>query len=273
MSVMPSGARRWTTVALAGALGVLLVAAVQRELAASTGPGQLVLVPLVGIAFAAAALVVPGTFGLALGAVSLAWLAGSVHPTLLVVHQGVLLVALAVLATRRRGILVAVSAVAVPVALGLLNLGVVAVAFAACGAALLATRPRSGAAVVSASGAFLVALVIGGLEVAGRGLGADFVPEVGLLLYEVALLVVAGMLGWAAGPRRSPLGDLALSDRRANGFEGLSEVLGELLGDPSFRVQLDQRERACVPGGTQETPVLRSGRVVATLIHRRGSAR
>jgi histidine kinase/DNA gyrase B/HSP90-like ATPase len=279
---LPSGSRG-TVLTLATVLAVaavlaLVVAAVQRELALPSGPGQVWLVPAVAAAYILAAVIVPHSRlqrGLLL-LVAVTWLAGSLSVHLLVAHQGVLLVGLTAVALGTiRGVGWVAVAAGVPMALGVLAQPTVALFFSAVAAvAVVAGRDRPGH-YSSVAGPLAVAAGVVAAWVGARPDGSLWDPRVGLLLYEGGLVVAAGATCWAALPGPSAgIADLAVGDHRATGLAGLGVVLGEALHDPLLRVVVAHRgelEPAPVAAaGTQETAVRREGRVIAVVHHTPG---
>ena len=132
---------------------------------------------------------------------------------------------------------------------GVLDLGVTAVAFAAWwrgaadGAAPLRGDRRGGQRDVAHRGRHRCARSSG-----SRCRGRELRPGHGVAHLRGCAARVGSVRRLGCRPRRSPLGD-----RRcligARMVEGLSEVLRELLGDPSFRVQQGQSEESVRPAG------------------------
>lgn len=227
---------------LAATAGPLLASA-RAEADASTSSDQGWLVPLVGAAFVVAAYyarTTPATRVL-LGAVGVAWLLPSFLPSTLVLHQGLLLVALVAFpfGTLRRLEWLVVPGAGL-VAMAALPRPAVAAAFAFSSVWCLSrsqTRPRAWAAGFASA---LVALTVAALYVLTRD-SVSYRPALGLDVYEFVLLGVAATLTastFVRVSRRTAFANQLLADRRASGLPGLRIVLAELLRDPTLGIEL-----------------------------------
>ena len=195
----------------------------------------------VGLAFIGGALVAPGPgpMRVLVGLVGLAWLAGSVVDAAQLVHQGVLVMALVAFP---RGRLHGAEAwitllIAVPVAVGLVPQGLVAIFFAAVAIRAVLRRSFQPAAYPFAA-AGGVSLALGGSWLARAIDPFGYDPVVALVLYAVVLLLVA--IGFPVALRatedRSGLRQRVLQEEGLTGLAGLQAALGNALGDSSIRV-------------------------------------
>ena len=198
----------------------------------------------VGIAFVLAAALAPGQLWMRalVAGVGVSWLVGSLVPEARLVHQGVLAISLIVFpGVWPAGVFPRLLAVAaVPVGLGMVSqLGAAALFAGIAVTALVARSERtSPAAWYATSSALGVAAVLAWWWISARIDHAAFDPSVGLLVYEVALLVTAVGFPFAARAviaARARMTDLVLGDG-SSGLDGLATVMGGVLGDPELRV-------------------------------------
>ena len=213
-------------VAGAAAFTVLAVAAGKAEAILSPGGDQAWLVPVVGLVIASSAVAMrdPILGRLLLAATGVAWLAGSFSVWLLILHQGVLLVALVAAGTGRIvGMDRLVVVAAVPVSLGVFGQPVVGACFFAVACVVL-SRSRTPIAFAAGIAASVVGTLLVGSWAASRVDPAGFDPRVALLAYEAALMVAGGAL--VAGSAAVAARDGSLVDRLVAGPVGGSDVSG-----------------------------------------------
>lgn len=204
------------------------------------------------------------------------WLAGSVLPVARTGHQTVLAVALICFPTGRvRGVVQGVLVVlAVPVAFGIGGQPAAAALFAAVAVAAWAdghaTKPTRGYPTAAAA---VVAACLAGAFVVSRRWSAQFEPQAALFGYELVLVLVA--LSFPFGARfavraRAGLAERVVSPLRWSGLEGLTAVLGAVLGDPELRIH--PARGAPEPISHDGRRVLNvagdDGRPVAVVVHR-----
>ncbi len=217
----------------------------------------------VGFAFALAALAAggPQRERFLVGAIGLAWLAGSLSASALSLHQGALAVALlAFPGGKIRGALrlpLVVGAVLVAFEL-VPQLGVAAL-FGAIAAVSLAGADRSLIAKAYPAGAaFAVAAALGFAWWSAHR-GDAFSPQ---RVYEITLIAIA--VGFPIATRvvirsRARLADRVLGDSRLVGVPGLQLVLSGVVGDPGLRIDLwDEQTGAYVEANATEPGVLQS---------------
>jgi len=227
---------------VAAAVALLVVGSAHREARApGAAAGQVWLVPLVGIAFLTAGVPARGTVWqrVLVAAVGVAWLLGSFSPRLLVLHQGVLLVALVAFPRLRwRRWLWVFVAVSVPVGLAGLSLPWVAALFLSV---VLVSIPRASTAagIVAIAGGSAVAVALGVSWWRAERSVEGYDPNAWLVTYECVLVAVAAGVGIANRARAASAGmltDRVLGDERSLGLEGLTGVLADLLRDPALRI-------------------------------------
>ena len=190
--------------------------------------------------------------------VGVAWLLPSLVPGTLLWHQGVLLVALSIPARGPRWTSGLIGALAVGLAIGVGGQVAAAAVFGA--SALWGLWPgggRRGVPRLQALGAGTVAVTLGGL--AGWRTYGGYSSATGLALYEVALVVVAILLGAGArvlDARAARMQARVLAHPPDDGIDGLMEILRDELGDPSLTL---------LPPGSAGATVAEDGRAVAVL--------
>lgn len=266
---------------MAGLLVLALAgAALVREVRMPTGPGQVLLVPLVAAVLVAVAFGarVPATARWLLMSTAAAWLAGSWMPDFLLAHQGFLLLALLALPASRLSL---VDILAVPMGVLVGSGKVVPAVTTACFAvvAAVALRRRSdsdGRSVSAALAAGLMSITVAVLATLGELAPGWLHPDVRLVVYEGILLTCGAVITWGAiGPRGRDLVDVTLGHDLATGLDGLQLVLAEALRDPSLAIEpvrLAHRPARAI--SAQEgasrvaTEVRDGGRVLAVLRHR-----
>ncbi|MFN0281919.1 MAG: sensor histidine kinase [Kineosporiaceae bacterium] len=198
----------------------------------------------VGLAFVAAAAAAGGPTAqrVLVGAVGVAWLAGSWLPGAFVLHQGVLIAALVAFPNGRpRGPVGWVcAALSVPVALGVLRQDGVAAVFALVAVVCLADRRRSPALRwYPGLAAAAAALVLGTIRVWSATRPASFDPAEASLAWQAALVAIAS--GFPAGSRQvlrehRELADRVLAAAAPSGLPGLAAVLAQTLNDPTLAI-------------------------------------
>jgi signal transduction histidine kinase len=241
-----------------------------------------VLVTAVGVAFPAAALVGrgPRAMRLLLAAVGVAWLVASVLPTLVLVHQALLAVALLAFPTGRpRGpVRWTLTAAAVPVALVLVPQAGVAVLFGGVALAALheaLRRPRVAAYPLTAGAA--VGLLLGASWLVSRLAPAAFDPTSALIGYELLLVLVAA--GFVPASRVVAAEETRVADRLVReagegGLGVLTGVLADVLQDPTLRVlgpgEGEDDECGADPDGRhpRRLEIWEDGRRLAVVLHR-----
>ena len=245
MAVLGIPSRAATVAILVGGAGfaVLVSLAARADVHTIEGSPALTALDLtVGFAFVFACLLGTGAPSerLMVGAVGLAWTAGSVFASARSLHQGVLVIALLafpkgrVLGVPRRLLGVAAVVVAFEV---VPQLGVAAL-FAAVSVVALVSKARARPAPgfpAAAAAAVGVALVFAGWAVRHSTVVSP------LVLYEATLIAVAigfPLATLAAARSRARLADRVLGDERFSGLPGLRLVLAEALDDPHLRVDL-----------------------------------
>ncbi len=258
---MPSpGSRSAARVVLvAGALATLLMAvlAARSDNQAADGNAASTARDVgVGLAFGLAALAATGPQRqrVLMGAVGLAWLAGSVFQAALSLHQAVLIIVLLATPTgsvRGRPQLALALLASLLIAGEVLPQPAVAGTFLAVAAVVWVSSDRWEVSVVFACCAgIVVALVLAfGWWVVPRGTSASTV----LSVYEATLALLA--VGFATATRadakaRAALADRVLGSRTVAGLEGLRQVLAGALHDTDLEVELaDQPEATSSRGG------------------------
>jgi signal transduction histidine kinase len=176
-----------------------------------------------------------------IAAVGTSWLLASSLPTLALLHQGLLAVALVVFPTGRptqpaHWVLLGL---AVPVGVGLLAQPGVAVLFVAIAAVTLARRPIQRLAWYPAGSALVVGLALAGSWMFSRLDPEAFDPELALVVYQTVLITIAIGFPIAARAVRNDMQNLVevvLRDEPKAGLEGLATVLADALDDPGLEV-------------------------------------
>lgn len=242
---MKAGSRRLGVRTAGLGLGALIWAVPWlRGVGEQAGPVQLVLDGAVGMAFLAAAATAsrPISERTLFGGVAFAWVAGALVPAALLLHQAVLLVALAASlgGARHRRSFWSVTVLAVPVAFGWLPQLVVASLFAATAVRRLAVEAADRTAASFPSlGAAAVAVTLAASWVASTYRLPVLDPATALLGYHLVLILVALVFPLAARTllrKRARLADKFLTGPALPGLQGLSAVLRLALGDPSLTV-------------------------------------
>jgi signal transduction histidine kinase len=229
------------SVAIALSTAATVLAAVAGLDRANANPWLVSLDLVVGLAFVGGALVAPGPWPMRVlvGLVGLGWLVGSVFGAALLVHQGLLLVALFTFPRGRlhRPVAWVAVAVGVAVALALVPQGVVALLFAAV-AIRAALRLPSSPAIYALAAAGGVSLALGGSWLARSIDPFGYDPVVVLVAYAVVLLLVAAgfPIAMRAIEDQSSLRRRVLQEEGLTGVPGLEAVLAGALADESIRV-------------------------------------
>jgi signal transduction histidine kinase len=245
MAVLGTPARDRSAVVTVAAVGVIVLAllAARADARAVGGSPPLTVLDLaVGFAFVLASIPATGALHerLLVGAVGIAWFAGSVFTFARSLHQGVLAVALlAFPAGRLAGVprqLLGIGSVAV--AFGVVPQPGVAALFAAVTVVAFATggSNRPVAVYPAAAAAAVAAVLVFSWWAVRRS--AIVSP---LVLYEAILIAVA--IGFPPAMRavarsRARLADRVLGDARVAGLPGLQLVLAGVLDDPDLRIDL-----------------------------------
>ncbi len=233
-------------VAVGAGVVAVLWAAVAADLSASRGGLGATVVDIgVGLVFVVVALSAAGGTArhrVLVGAVGVAWLAGSALPIARPWHQGVLILAVALFPTGRlrspRDL--AGVATALVAASGALPQWGAALGFSlvALMAASDARNERSVRAwpILTAVG---IAVVLGTAWTAGRVRNAPFEPALVLAVYESALVLAA--LAYAAAARsagrtQNRIADSMVGAGQLTGLAGLSGELRRLVGDADLRI-------------------------------------
>lgn len=272
-SVLSAGrlGRRHVVVAMtAVAIGVLALSAAEADArAAGSNLAGIVGDLVVGLVFVLAAVIAPGADverGL-MGAVGVAWLAGSLTPLALTLHQGLLVVALAAYPSGRLSAPAQylLTGAAVLVVLQVLPPPGGAAAFAGVALTSGAARLRVGGVYpVVASAAIAVALIYVWWDLRSASTGT------GPAVYEGALAAVAAgypVACWSRTRGRGRLADEVLEEP-PEGLAGLVGLLRDALGDDSLVVTVvgaGAEVPAARAGPGHDLPVHDDGRVVATL--------
>jgi signal transduction histidine kinase len=244
---------RWRRAGISAVMLGLVVGAVRADLAVPAARLSATITDVaVGLAFFAASGAVRGRRAVSglLAGVGAAWLVGSFAPAEGRIHQAMLLVALAAVASENpRGVSrwVGACVVAATVLSQFSQLGVAA-AFVGVvvGVALMSPADRTLrlAAVVSAGG---VAGVLTWSWWAARPGGFAFDPRTGLLVYKLVLISVAAALVTVT---RKPFASRAVFVDRLfdlegiGGLDGLTDVLRQALRDPDLRVWFSEAAQA-----------------------------
>ena len=196
---------------------------------------------IVGLMFPLGALLARGGIapGLAFAAVGPAWLAGSVSGWFVGLHQGVLLIALAVFPRVRRWLFALAAPVGVGVALAAPEALATGLLFAAFSGLFLVADLRDffherGFPVVAAA-------ALAGVLVHAHWLAANSRTAVPLLYEGTLAVCAAGFVAASRGVarRRRDFAGRALTG--AIGMEGLASLLGSAVGDPGLRLTPDGR--------------------------------
>jgi signal transduction histidine kinase len=194
-----------------------------------------------------------------------AWLSGSLSVWLLLAHQGLLLLVLLMAVTGRlQGWDRLVAALAVPIALGMLEQPVVGVVFVAVGVVALSRHTPTSLGVASAG--VLVGGTLIGAWLVSRVDPVAFDPYAAVLVYEGALVTAAGALvlgSHAEVARGRVLADRVVAGAESAGPVGLSQVLAEVLRAPGLEVV--RPPVACDPG--VDLPIRVGERLVAVVRH------
>lgn len=228
-----------TTVALVG-IAVLTVFAVLEQVWAGLDPWLIAVDIAVGLALVASAGMArgPKVERLLIASVGVLWLVGSVLPAARLTHQAALVAALVAFPSGRpKGtaswLLIALG---IPIAFGVVPQAGAAAVFAAVGAAtpwgsITGRFPR-----VAAVG---VAFVLFGSWWLSRNFSSEVDPVTALIVYEIALLLIATGFPLAAASvvaSREKLADRLLGGEVQAGLAGLEGVMQEVLRDPSVRI-------------------------------------
>jgi signal transduction histidine kinase len=261
--------RRAVVVTLAAALMVLASLALRADVALSGRWSWIVVGDLaVGLAFPLAALVARGPLAqrVLVALVGLTWLAGSIWPWAIALHQGAAIAMLGAYPSGRlrRPVPLIVAAAGIAIAITIPGPLVAGTALAAESVLLLALdligplRQR-GYAVVSS-------LVLATTLVHAYWLSAQGrTGEPGL--YQVAMLAVAA--GYPVATRLSANRSRDLRDRlvagEATGLQQLASVLADLLRDPSLTIVEPSDGGQPHPASSDERPVELDGTVAATV--------
>jgi signal transduction histidine kinase len=265
------------------AVGLLAAAAAWVEAVADPlGDDDPVLVTTVGLAFVAAAVVGlgPRTMRMLVASVGVAWLAASLLPALVLVHQALLAVVLLAFPTGRLGDLVrrTLAAAALPVALALVpQVGAAALFGAVALASLRRSVARPRAAGYPSTAAAAIALLLGTSWLVSRAAPSAFDPTTALVGYEVLLLLVAG--GFVPASRLVAAEETRVADRLvrevgSGGLDALAGVLSGALQDPTLRVlgpaAADGDLVGPEPDGRrpQRLEISEGGRPLAVIVHR-----
>ena len=227
-----------TTVALVG-IAVLTVFAALEQVRAGLDPWLIAVDIAVGLAFVASAGMAPGPKGerLLIASVGVLWLVGSVLPAARLTHEAALVAALVAFPSGRpKGTASWLIALAIPIAFGVVPQAGAAAVFAAVGAAtpwgsITGRFPR-----VAAVG---VAFVLFGSWWLSRNFSSEVDPVTALIVYEIALLLIATAFPLAAASvvaSREKLADRLLGGEVQAGLAGLEGVMQEVLRDPSVRI-------------------------------------
>ncbi len=233
------------------------------------------MVSAVGVALLTAAVLAGGSWPARalVAAVGTTWLAASLLPVTVLLHQGLLLVLLVTFPDRWpdgrvRWVLVAS---AVPVALLAVPQPGVAVLFAAAAAAALpGLRTDPAGHLLPVVGGAAVAAVLGGAWSISRLTPVAFDPSAALRAYELVLLGIAA--GFALASRmvvasRAGLADRVLREDRPVDLDGLAEDLAGVLGDPGLRITRPDTGPSGA-AGTERLEVRDGDHPVAVVWHR-----
>jgi anti-sigma regulatory factor (Ser/Thr protein kinase) len=253
----------WRAAIELGGAVALVTASAYAEASHGSLTSQVVLVPVVGGVFLAAARPLAGSSlgrhtALLSAVVGVTWLLPSFVSGILLWHQGALLVLCGGVIGLSRVTWPAVLVLGSVIAAGLATQGWSALAFVAlAAAAAVGPRRLAGRRLLGAVSAGLVGLTLLALWWWGRSAAYD--PVLAVIAYELTLLTVAAVLVAGAhmiDGRSSRLQNLLVAHPPPDGLAGLETVLGEILGDPSLRL---------LPAGSPGVPVRDEDDVVAVV--------
>lgn len=270
----------------AAAIVVLAVPAALADAAAPAATAWSVAADLaVALAFTLAAATMPGpaTERVLVLAIGAAWLLGSWWPAAALSHRSLLAAALLCFPSgrlhgRARWVLLGL---ALPLASGFVPQPAVAAVFAATAVVSLPRKLRPAAAWFPAASATAVAGVLVGSWAVSRIDPLRFDPSLGLLVYQLTLVLIAAGFLLAAREviaAKARLADRVLTDEALAGLDGLAVVLADALGDPQLQVYrwLGPRLRYRTVGGEpyrrdarrHVLQVHEGGQPVAAVVHR-----